>query len=370
MPDHRYLALMTAARAHAQAHGAQTPVLAPHDRTLLGRNPPVSVAEMHAAGFRVVPWTANHPATMRVLIALRVDGIISDRPDILQTVRQQQAKANPSEAAYLAAFDVTGHRGARGLRPENTLPAFEAGLDHLVTSLETDIGIAADRVPLIWHDQFFTPESCRRADNARYTLKNRIYLRDITSAEAQSTFLCDKLHRIRFPRQTNDLKLSPVSVAFAEHERLISPYVPTHIEQLFHFTRFYSDYYRKGSGKSHPAAEARAASAEKVCFNIETKILPLPNDPEGVPVDKLPIPHLNAEPTANHTADPQTFVTVLSEVIQRNGMQNRTRILSFDFRVLQLVEEQLPSIPTYYLTESPATLAKMPFTIDSSTPRD
>lgn len=357
MPDRRYLALMTAARAHAKAHHAQTPALAPEAGTLLSKDPPVSVAELHAAGIRIVPWTVNDPAEMRALMALHVNGIISDRPDILQTVLKQEATVRPSEATYFATFDVAGHRGARGLRPENTLPAFEAGLDHLVTSLETDIGISADGVPLIWHDQFFTPQSCRRIDGAPYTLEDRVYLRDITRAAAQSTLLCDKLHTSRFPDQTNDLNLSPVSVAFAEREQLISPYVPTHIEQLFHFTRFYADYYRNGPGSRHPEAEARAANAAKVCFNIETKILPRPADPEGVPVRKLPIPAPDAEPTTNHTASPQTFVTTLGEVIQRNHMQSRSRILSFDFRILQLVEEQLPAIPTYYLTESPASLS-------------
>lgn len=357
MPDRRYLALMTAAQAHAKTHHAQTPVLAPFDRTLLGDDPPVSVAELHAAGFRVVPWTTNDPAEMRALMALRVDGIISDRPDILQSVLKQEAAARPSEAAYFGTLDVTGHRGARGLRPENTLPAFEAGLDHMVTSLETDIGISADGVPLIWHDQFFTPESCRRIDGTPYTLKNRIYLRDITSADAQRTLVCDKLHSVRFPRQTSDLSLSPVSVAFAERESLASPYVPTHVEQLFRFTNFYADYYRNSPYKNHPEAEARAQNAERVCFNIETKILPLPNDPEGLPVEKLPTPKLGAEPTTNHTASPQTFVSALGEVIQRSNMQGRSRVLSVDFRILQLVEEQLPSIPTYYLTESPASLS-------------
>ena len=37
------------------------------------------------------------------------------------------------------AFVIQGHRGARGLRPENTLPGFEAALDAGATSLETDV---------------------------------------------------------------------------------------------------------------------------------------------------------------------------------------------------------------------------------------
>ncbi|HEU5342486.1 glycerophosphodiester phosphodiesterase family protein [Edaphobacter sp.] len=351
-----YLALMTVAHAHANAHGARTPALAPLDTTLLGANPSVNVAELRDAGFRVIPWTTNLPATMRKLIALRVDGIISDRPDILQAVLKEEAAAHPSEAAYFNAFESTGHRGARGLRPENTLPAFEAALDHLVAALETDIGITRDRAPLIWHEQFLDPRSCRRADHTRYTLHNRAYIRDITLAEAQSTFLCDKLHQLRFPNQTNNLALSPVAVAFAAEEHLIDPYAPTHVEQLFRFTHFYANYYRTGPGHSHPEAAARAASAEQVRFNIETKILPWPDDPEGIPVENLPIPGHGAEPTTNHTAAPQTFVTVLGEAISRNKMEARTRILSFDFRILQLVEEQLPRIPTFYLTESPASL--------------
>lgn len=357
MPASPYLALMTAARAHAKAHGAPTPVLAPVDRTLLGVNPPVNVRELHHADFRVIPWTTNRPATIRRLMALGVDGIISDRPDILQAVLKEEATAHPSRAAYFETFDATGHRGARGLRPENTLPAFEAALDCLLTTLETDIGITSDHVPLIWHDQFLDPRSCRRADGTRYTLKHRSYVRDITLAEAQSNFICDKLHRSRFPSQTNDLALSPVSVAFAAHEHLINPYAPTHIEQLFRFTYFYADYYRFGHGNLHPEAAARAASAERVCFNIETKILPLPDDPEGTPAAHLPIPRHGAEPTTNHTASPQAFVTALRIAIGRSDMAARSRILSFDFRILQLVEEQLPTVTTFYLTESPATLS-------------
>ena len=41
----------------------------------------------------------------------------------------------------------------------------------------------------------------------------------------------------------NDLALSPVAVAFAKHEHLISPYVHTYAEQLFRFVHFYADYY-------------------------------------------------------------------------------------------------------------------------------
>ena len=49
-------------------------------------------------------------------------------------------------------FELQGHRGARGLKPENTLPSFEAALDVGVASIETDIHLTADGVPVLFHD--------------------------------------------------------------------------------------------------------------------------------------------------------------------------------------------------------------------------
>jgi len=358
MPADPFLSLMTDARDHALAHGVKLPpVLSPNDATVLGDHPSVHVATLHAAGFRVIPWTTNDPAKMRALLALHVDGLISDYPDRLQAVLTEAraaAKDNPAELAYLNNFVVSAHRGGRGLRPENTLPSFENGLDHLATELETDTGVSTDHVSLIWHDQFYNPLSCRRADGAPYTLDNRIYLRDISSADAQKTFICDKLHvgsaygSSEFPTQRNDLALSPVSVAFAEHEHLISPYVPTYVAQLFRFVAFYADFYTTGPGKSHPEAKARASNALKARFNLETKILP----------DLTPAQaHAAGEPDGNHTVDPQTFVTTLCTAITRNHMESRAEVQSFDFRTLQLVEAQYPTIPTYYLTGPAATLS-------------
>ena len=47
------------------------------------------------------------------------------------------------------AFDLQGHRGARGLAPENTLPAFERALAIGVTTLELDVAITRDGVLVI-----------------------------------------------------------------------------------------------------------------------------------------------------------------------------------------------------------------------------
>ena len=60
-----------------------------------------------------------------------------------------------------AVFDLQGHRGARGLKPENTLPSFEVALDLGVTSIETDIHLTRDAVPIVFHDDTIGERLCR-----------------------------------------------------------------------------------------------------------------------------------------------------------------------------------------------------------------
>ncbi len=341
-----YLKLMQQAGAHAKAHGdLAKPALSPVDSTVLSGAVPV--AELRKLGFKVVPWTTNDPEKMRAIIRIGVDGLISDRPDLLQKVLAEERASSPEQAAKLKDFNVSGHRGGRGLRPENTLPAFESGLDNLIDTIETDTGVTTDHVSLIWHDQFLNPQSCRKADGSPYTLENRVYIRDISMKDAQATFICDKLHF--GPDQKNDLALSPVAVAFAAQEHLMSPYVPTHAEQLFRFAAFYAAYYKTGAGKTNPHAKERVAAAERVHFNLETKILPdrLPPAVAGNQDVKVP-----AEMFENQTVGPQVFVDTLCGAIKRNHMESRSDVQSFDYRTLILVEEQYPAIPTYYLIDN------------------
>ena len=363
-PQNPYIELMDKATAHARAHGASVPpVLSPDEATVLGvrsdsgtgpgAQPLVPVAALQARGVRVVPWTTDDPERMRTLIRMGVDGIISDRPDLLQRVLgEERAAATGAARERLAHFDVSAHRGGRGLRPENTLPSFESGLDQLSTTLETDTGVTTDHVSLIWHDQFLNPQSCRKADGSAYTIENRVYTRDISLAEAQRTFICDKLHF--GPDQKNDLSLSPAAVAFAAKEHMPSPYAPTYAAQLFRFVRFYAAYYREGAGRSQPHAAERAANAETVRFNLETKILPPSSATEMLVPQGVKVP---PEMLANHTVEPQVFVDTLTGEVLSEHMEKRSEIQSFDFRRLVLVEEQHPLIPTYYLTENPALFA-------------
>ena len=346
-----WIQLMSKAVAHAALHGAQTPLLSPVDYSVVRMKntpadaPMVPVAELQLLGVHVVPWTTNDPEAMKALMQAGVNGLISDRSDLLRKALAEERAAHPKDDKW-RQFVVSAHRGGRGLRPENTLPSFESGLDQLATELETDTGVSTDHVSLIWHDQFYNPASCRKADGTPYTMESRVYLRDISSANAQKIFVCDKLHF--GPDQNNDLELSPVSVAFAKGEGMPNPYAPTYVSQLFRFVRFYVDYYEHGPGKQAPQARERAANARTVRFNIETKILP----------DRLPAAVAGAQDTDvpkdlfdNHTVDPQAFVNALAGIITRERMEKRVAVQSFDFRTLQLIEEQYPKIQTFYLTD-------------------
>ena len=62
------------------------------------------------------------------------------------------------------AFDLQGHRGARGLAPENTLPAYRRALELGVDTLECDMAITKDGVVVIHHDLWLNPDTTRGPD--------------------------------------------------------------------------------------------------------------------------------------------------------------------------------------------------------------
>jgi glycerophosphoryl diester phosphodiesterase len=93
----------------------------------------------------------------------------------------------------------------------------------------------------------------------------------------------------------------------------------------------------------------RAAAAEKVHFNLETKILSDRLPPAVAGNQDVRVP---AEMFQNQTVGPQTFVDALCGAIKRNHMDSRADVQSFDYRTLILIEEQYPNIPTYYLIDN------------------
>ena len=329
---------MRRAQSHSAQHGGRfVPVFSPSDDLLSQRR--LNARAVHDAGFPVVVWTVNDQQRMLQLIELPVDGIISDRPDLLHEalVANNASKPllNKDGQVDRSRFDAEGHRGGRDLRPENTIPAFEAGLDNLISTIETDTGVTREGVSVISHEPFVNPQTCRQKDGKAYDQENQRLIRDLSASEIQNAFICDKV--FRGPTQKNDLTLSPVSVAFAEKLKFIHPYVLPTTQQLFDFVRFYEEYYCCGAGKRHPDARARSENAGRVRFNLETKIDPRPQ-------------------FATRTFGPEVFVKALAGVITANHLEARADVQSFDFRTLVLVEEQFPLVRTVYLVGEPAQL--------------
>ena len=96
-------------------------------------------------------------------------------------------------------FDWQGHRGARGLLPENTLPAFLRALSYSeVTTLELDVVVSADDRVIVSHDPYMEPELCLLPDGGRIT--DTVNLRALTSAQIGS-YDCGQLPHPRFPEQ-------------------------------------------------------------------------------------------------------------------------------------------------------------------------
>jgi len=84
------------------------------------------------------------------------------RPHLPRALLCLAALLAPLHAA--CAFDLQGHRGTRGLAPENTLPAFARAVAIGVHTLETDIAISRDGVLLISHDSALNPDITRGPD--------------------------------------------------------------------------------------------------------------------------------------------------------------------------------------------------------------
>ena len=194
-----------------------------------------------------------------------------------------------------SAFDLQGHRGARGHAPENTLPAFAAALAIGVTTLELDTGVTKDGVVVIHHDRRLNPEIARAPDGHWVEAPTPL-IHALTYGELQRF----DVGRLRPGSKT--------ALQFPEQQPADGTRIPR-LADLF-------DLVKK-------------AGNESVHFNIETKLSPL------APEETLP---------------PQEFARAVLAEVRQAGVQARTSIQSFDWRTLKVVEREAPEIATVYLT--------------------
>lgn len=197
------------------------------------------------------------------------------------------------------AFDKQGHRGCRGLMPENTIPAMLKALDLGVTTLEMDVVITKDKKVVLSHEPWFESEITTKPDGSYIlpadAMKYNIYQMDYEEVKKYDVGM--KPHP-RFPKQEK-----------------MKVYKPLLSDLLDSVTK-----YMMTRRKPFPY------------YNIETKC-----SPAG---DNIYHPK------------PEEFVELLMAVIKEKGVEDRVIIQSFDFRTLQYINKKYPSMKTAALVEA------------------
>ena len=108
-------------------------------------------------------------------------------------------------------FDLQGHRGARGLAPEDTLPAFRRALDLGVTTLEMDAVISADRQVVVSHDPWMASAFCSHPDGAPVRPEEEAGLLIYRMPYAEvARYDCGSRGHPAFPRQERQAAIKPL----------------------------------------------------------------------------------------------------------------------------------------------------------------
>ena len=193
------------------------------------------------------------------------------------------------------AMEIQGHRGARGLLPENTIPAFERAIELGVDVLELDLGMTRDGVPVAHHDRALDPDRTRDAAGAWLAppgpFVNTLDLAALSEFDVGRAAPGSRIAK-RFPEQV------PRDGAR----------IPTLAQVL---------------------ALGKRPGANGVRFNIETKVTPL---------------------APEETAGPEEFARAVIGVLRTQGMLDRANLQSFDWRVLHEARKLAPDLSTVCLT--------------------
>ncbi|HEX9474063.1 MAG TPA: glycerophosphodiester phosphodiesterase [Steroidobacteraceae bacterium] len=186
-----------------------------------------------------------------------------------------------------AGFDLHGHRGARGLWPENTLAGFSRTMALGVAAMEFDCLVTRDGVIVVTHDAQLNPD-CTRDARGRFLESAGPPILALSYEELQSY----DVGRLR--------PGSAYAARFPQQQAVDGERIPKLTDVL--------DLIR-----THGGGRVRAS--------IEVKISP-------------------EKPAA--TLAPEPFVRLLAEAVRSTGMEAFTNILCFDWRVLTAARTQLP----------------------------
>ncbi|HLJ92459.1 MAG TPA: glycerophosphodiester phosphodiesterase family protein [Gemmataceae bacterium] len=228
----------------------------------------------------------------------------------------------------MTSFELQGHRGARGLRPENTLPAFEVAFDLGVSSIETDVHLTNDGVPVLIHDARIHSGLCRlRLGGTAPDPAHQPAVRSLSLAELRDYRADRNPDPGRFPRQV--ATPTPLAQLFAERAD-IDPYgVPT-LAELFAFAQAYAGQLGAQAGKT----DRQRQKANRLWFDLELKRMPFHADRIG----------------NDFQGDaPALLEAQAVRVVRDAGFVRRTRVRSFDHRSVRAVHQLEPGLVTAVL---------------------
>jgi len=211
-----------------------------------------------------------------------------------------------------SAFDLQGHRGARGLMPENTLPGFARALAIGVSTLELDLAVTADGVVVVSHNPRIEPDLARL--DGSWIVQSSAPIHQMTLQQV---------------RRYDVGRLDPGSKygqRYPGQQGLDGVPIPT-LAEVFEL--------------------ADRAGNTQVAFNIEIKI-----NPE----------------TPELTLPPEEFAAAVVAVVREYRLQDRVIIQSFDWRSLQAVQELAPEIATSYLTADQRWLSNLQSGVEGASP--
>ncbi|MFY0591885.1 glycerophosphodiester phosphodiesterase family protein [Roseivirga sp.] len=109
------------------------------------------------------------------------------------------------------SVDIQGHRGARGLMPENTIPAFLRAIDEGVTTLELDVVITKDKKVVVSHEPYMSSGICSKPDGTpvKSSESKSFNIYEMTYQEV-SSFDCGSRGNSRFPAQEKMAVVKPL----------------------------------------------------------------------------------------------------------------------------------------------------------------
>lgn len=214
-----------------------------------------------------------------------------------------KANPQPGKPVKHKTIDLQGHRGARGLLPENSIPAFLHALDLGITTLEMDVVINAQGHVVVSHDPWMSAKICTHGSGKKVTEDEEKSLRIYAMSDAElASFDCGSRGHPEHPRQ----QPMPVSKPLL------------------------NDVFRAVA--AHAAASGRNTRLGPVLFNIEIK-----SQPDG---DRILHPEV-AE-----------FAAALYRVVSENGVVKQTTVQSFDVRALEAMHAIDPQIAISLLVDN------------------